>query len=94
MSKREERIVARVTPQEKKKIRALAGRCGLSQTEYLRQRALGFEPKAVQMEVVLNLIQKLDSLAENCFSQEVEKETLTLLSEIERELIEPGRGRA
>ena len=35
-----------VTAAEKKQIEKLAEACGLSQGEYLRQRALGFEPKA------------------------------------------------
>ena len=35
-----------VTAAEKKQIEKLAEACGLSQREYLRQRALGFEPKA------------------------------------------------
>ena len=35
-----------VTAAEKKQIEKLAEACGLSQGEYLRQRALGFEPRA------------------------------------------------
>ena len=36
-----------VTAAEKKQIEKLAEACGLSHGEYLRQRALGGEPKAV-----------------------------------------------
>ena len=35
-----------VTPAEKKQIEKLAEDCGLSQGAYLRQRALGFSPRA------------------------------------------------
>ena len=35
-----------VTPAEKRKLERLAEACGLSQGEYLRQRALGFAPRA------------------------------------------------
>ena len=35
-----------VTAAEKKQIEKLAEACGLSQGEYLRQRALGFSPRA------------------------------------------------
>ena len=37
-------INVRVTVTEKKKVTMLAKRCGLSLSEYLRQRALGYEP--------------------------------------------------
>ena len=37
-------INIRVTVTEKKKVTMLARKCGLSLSEYLRQRALGYEP--------------------------------------------------
>ena len=37
-------INIRVTPQEKKRIRNLAGKCRLSVSEYLRQLAMGHAP--------------------------------------------------
>jgi len=45
--KKIQRLYTRVTSQEKSKIEQLAGKCGLSQSEYLRKRALGFVPKEV-----------------------------------------------
>mgnify|MGYP001859395215 CR=1 FL=1 len=35
----------RVSPAEKHRIQTAAGRCGLSLSEYLRQRAVGYEPR-------------------------------------------------
>ena len=35
----------RVSPAEKNRIQMAAGRCGLILSEYLRQRALGYEPR-------------------------------------------------
>ena len=35
----------RVSPAEKQRIQAAAGRCGLTLSEYLRQRALGYTPR-------------------------------------------------
>lgn len=35
----------RVSPAEKQRIQTAAGRCGLTLSEYLRQRALGYEPR-------------------------------------------------
>ena len=39
--KKENRIAFRVTDQEKKRITVLAKKCGLSVSEYIKQRALG-----------------------------------------------------
>lgn len=38
-------INLRVTPEEKRRMAAAAWRCGLSLSEYLRQRAVGYEPR-------------------------------------------------
>ena len=44
MRKRSVGINIRVSVTEKKKVTMLARKCGLSLSEYLRQRALGYEP--------------------------------------------------
>ena len=44
MRKRTVGINIRVTVTEKKKVTMLARKCGLSLSEYLRQRARGYEP--------------------------------------------------
>jgi len=44
MRKRSVGINVRVTVTEKKKVTMLARKCSLSLSEYLRQRALGYEP--------------------------------------------------
>lgn len=37
------RVAVRLTESEKKKIEAAAAKCGLTVSEYIRQRALGYE---------------------------------------------------
>ena len=37
------RVAVRLTESEKKKIEAAAAKCGLTVSEYMRQRALGYE---------------------------------------------------
>ena len=44
MRKRSVGINVRVSATEKRKMTLMAKRCGLSLSEYLRQRALGYEP--------------------------------------------------
>ena len=69
MAKKKEspRIAFRLTEREKKQAMSLAARCGLTLSEYLRQRALGFEPKAVQPDAYFVLCEKLDRLTEPPF---------------------------
>ena len=48
----------------------LARKCGLSLSEYLRQRALGYEPGGHPPMEVFNVLDKLDEIAENCSARE------------------------
>ena len=45
------RIDIRVNQKDKDKIKQLAGKCNLSISEYLVQRALGYEPRTVLPDV-------------------------------------------
>lgn len=47
------RIDIRVNQKDKDKIKQLAEKCNLSISEYLVQRALGYEPRTVQPDVFL-----------------------------------------
>lgn len=44
---RNKSIYVRVTQKEKIKINAMANKCGLSLSEYIRQVCLGYEPKEI-----------------------------------------------
>ena len=59
-------INVRVTVTEKKKVTMLARKCGLSLSEYLRQRALGYEPGGQPPTEVFDVLDKLDEIAESC----------------------------
>ena len=50
--------------------RMLAKKCCLSLSEYLRQRALGYEPGGHPPMEVFNVLDKLDEIAENCSARE------------------------
>ena len=70
MRKRSVGINVRVSVTEKKKVTMLARKCGLSLSEYLRQRALGFEPGGHPPKEVFDVLDKLDEIAENCSARE------------------------
>lgn len=53
-------LFIRVSEKEKNLIERNAKKCGLSVSEYLRQRALGYMPKAVLPEVFFSFNDKLD----------------------------------
>ena len=58
------RIAVRVTVKEKDKIQSKARKCGLSTTEYVKQRALGYEPRAVPPDALFACLEKLGELAD------------------------------
>ena len=70
MRKRSVGINIRVTVTEKKKVTMLARKCGMSLSEYLRQRALGYEPGGHPPKEVFDVLDKLDEIAENCSARE------------------------
>ena len=59
-------INIRVTVTEKKKVTMLAKKCCLSLSEYLRQRALGYEPGGHPPKAVFDVLGKIDEMAESC----------------------------
>ena len=93
MSKRKEppRIAIRVTDKEKETILRLSKKCGLSASEYTRQRALGYEPRAVLPDAFFIFCEKLDALTEAPFSKEVNKAALKLIRDMDAALISPGK---
>ena len=70
MRKRSVGINVRVSVTEKRKMTLRAKRCGLSLSEYLRQRSLGYEPGEHPPKKVFDVLDKLDEIAENCSARE------------------------
>ena len=66
MRKRSVGINVRVSVTEKRKMMLMAKRCGLSLSEYLRQRALGYEPGGHPPTEVFDVLDRLDEIAESC----------------------------
>lgn len=64
MRKRSVGINLRVTPEEKRRMTAAARRCGLSLSEYLRQRAVGYEPRWHPPGQLFAALGALDRLAD------------------------------
>ena len=86
------RIDIRVKPKDKEKIKRLAEKCNLSVSEYVVQRALGYEPKMVLPNVFFDFYNKLCEL---CNSSEITLETenklFALIDEIHSEFLLPEK---
>ena len=92
MNERTTAIYVRVTEKEKSRIKQKADRCGLSQSEYLRKRALGYSPKALLPESFYEFSSKLGEVYEQInkgYNTEIEEKLLSLLDEIQLKLLTP-----
>lgn len=81
------RIEIRVTEKQKQQIAGLARKCGLSQSEYLRQRALGYEPKGTLPDAFFVCCERLDRLCRPPFSKETNEQATALLQQMQSVLI-------
>ena len=86
------RIAVRVTAKEKDKIKSKARKCGLSTTEYVKQRALGYEPRGIPPDALFLCLERLGELADKASSPELDKEIGDVLKEITAAFLLPGKG--
>ena len=89
-------LFIRVSEKEKHLIERNAEQCGLSGSEYLRQRALGYMPRAVLPEVFFSFSDKLDELCVVCegkITADTEAKIIALIDKITAELILPQKER-
>ena len=73
MESRTTSIYTRVTPQEKQKMARTAKRCGLSLSEYIRQRCLGYAPRELPSEDLYWLCEYLRDCQANGTEQDAER---------------------
>lgn len=85
------RLDLRLTPKEKERITAKAERCGLSTTEYVRQRALGYEPRSVPPNALFHFLEKLGDLERKSTSAALDAQISDLLWEIAAVFLFPGK---
>lgn len=62
-------VYTRVTPEEKKKIVSNATKCGLSVSEFLRQRGAGYAPRVIPNDAAEGFYVTLCELADTCYEQ-------------------------
>lgn len=87
------RLDIRLSASEKTAVQRKAKACGLSISEYVRKRALGYEPRAAPSDELLSFTSALIELTnKNEASAVVEKTALELLADIRRCFFESGAG--
>ena len=94
MTNKKARIELRVTQSEKNRIARLAESCGLSQSEYVRQRTLGYAPRTVLPDVFFDFYQTLCRLCDEVadkVSPETEQSLLATVDEIQQRLLLPEK---
>ena len=86
------RIEIRVKPKEKERIKRLAEKCNLPLSEYVVQRALGYEPRTVLPDVFFDFYNKLCELCNSGnLTPEAESGLLAQIDEIHSELLLPQK---
>ena len=97
MNDKNARIELRVTQSEKNRIAKLSENCGLSQSEYVRQRTLGYAPRMVLPVVFFDFYQMLCRLCDEVadkVSPDTERRLLETVDEIQRQLLLPEKSSA
>ena len=87
MKERTQSIYTRTTPAEKQQIERTAKKCGLSVSEYVRQRCLGYVPREIPPDPYYDLYRELNEARRQGDGDAI----LSLLDEMRRELLLPGR---
>ena len=76
------RIEVRLTEKQKEQIDRAAKKSGVTQSEYLRQRALGGEPDTVLPDAFFVCCEKLDRLTRAPYAKDVNNAALAVLTDM------------
>lgn len=85
------RLEVRLSEEDKRTVIAKAKACGLSQSEYIRKRVLGYEPRAAPSDALYDFTAKLIELSERPGSPETEEKILALLDTIRAQCFTAGK---
>ena len=90
MKERKVQLKMRATEKEKVRIQNKAKKCGLSVSEYLRKRALGYSPKTLLPETFYEFTERLGDLydaLEIMNSTELQEQVLKLIDDVYAKLL-------
>ena len=84
-------INIRVTEKEKQTLDGLAAKCGLSLSEYLRKRGLGYEPGPLLDERFYAMYSKLCEISNLPLQPDTEAVLVAILTDLQQDLFLPRK---
>ena len=94
MKTKNKRIEVRVTDREKEKLESYAEYCGLSLSEYLRKRGLGYEPGPLLDDRFYAVYSKLCDISNLPLNEEAEVALTAILRDLQQNLFLPWKQNA
>jgi hypothetical protein len=91
MKEKDKRVELRLPAKEKEQLEQLAKKCGLSISEYLRKRGLGYEPGPLLDERFYAVYSKLCEISNLPLQPETEAVLITILSDLQQNLFLPRK---
>jgi len=91
MNTKNKRIEVRVTDREKEKLESYAEHCGLSLSEYLRKRGLGYEPGPLLDDRFYTVYSKLCDISNLPLQPETEAVLIAILDDLRQNIFLPRK---
>ena len=91
MNTKNKRIEVRVTDREKEKLGSYAEYCGLSLSEYLRKRGLGYEPGPLLDDRFYAVYSKLCEISNLPLNAEAEAALMAIFNDLQQNLFLPRK---
>ena len=93
MKEKDKRVELRLPAKEKEQLEQLAKKCGLSLSEYLRKRGLGYEPGPFLDDRFYTAYSKLCEISNLPLKPDTEAVLLAILNELQQNLFLPKKQR-
>ena len=93
MKEKDKRVELRLPAKEKEQLEQIAKKCGLSLSEYLRKRGLGYEPGPILDDRFYAVYAKLCEISNLPLQPDTEAVLLAILNELQQNLFLPKKQR-
>ena len=91
MKEKNARLELRLSAKEKAQLESIAKKCGLSVSEYLRKRGLGYEPGPLLNDRFYDMYSKLCEISNLPLQPETEAVLIAILNDIQQSLFLPRK---
>ena len=91
MKEKNTRLELRLSAKEKKRMEDIAKKCGLSLSEYLRKRGLGYEPGPLLDERFYAVYTKLCEISNLPLNKETEAALMAIFNDLQQNLFLPRK---